>query len=335
MPKTNDNYNKVKLAMLAMQRHSWEQGVCAQAMLEAGEDELLLLMAHDAVIRQSPDGRLASLGDRAGEFTPVTDPAANGEAVLRAYEITGDEFYVAAAQKQLEYYVGHAPRTNLELICHNTVSFEEGYSANQIWADSIYMLVPFLAATGELGEAQKQIDGYLDFLSDLRTNRLGTGLLYHIYDAEQNRYVRQKLWATGNGWALLGLARLIAIIGKANAVVRVKYVQKAKKLLDAMKAFQCESGLFHDILDDADTFEDATSAMMFATCIYRGISDGWLEDDAYRPLADKVYDAVQGLVGKDGIIRGVCAAPHFKTVGTSAEAQAVYIMLEVWRGKTT
>lgn len=32
-----------------------------------------------------------------------------------------------------------------------------------------------------------------------------SGLLKHIYDAEKKVFVRDKLWATGNGWALLGM----------------------------------------------------------------------------------------------------------------------------------
>ena len=38
---------KVTLAMLSMQRATWEQGVAMQAMLELGETELVILMAKD------------------------------------------------------------------------------------------------------------------------------------------------------------------------------------------------------------------------------------------------------------------------------------------------
>ncbi|MCL1881761.1 MAG: glycoside hydrolase family 88 protein [Oscillospiraceae bacterium] len=332
----NNIYDKVKTAMLCVQRLPWEQGVCAQALFEADETSTYIAMAYEAVSRQIEDGRLAMVG----EPIAVTDPASNGEVVWRAYEHTGDEVFKTAAEKMLKYLMKDAPRTNTGLICHNTVSFEEGFSPKQIWVDSIYMLVPFLALMGELTEAQKQIDGYFEALSDLKTNRLGTGLLYHIYDAENEKYVRPKLWATGNAWALLGLARLITITdpaqstspdAAANAVVRMKYVQKSKKLLDAMLEKQCESGFFHDTLDDDTSFEDATSAMMVATFIYRGILEGWLEPE-YLVKADKVYKAVQNKVDKFGIIRDVCGSPHFKTLGTSAEAQAAYIMMHTWSG---
>jgi len=69
---------KVKLAMLTMQRQAWEQGVAAQALLESGDKELVVMMAKEAVLRQWNDGRLGQVCDNHG----VTDPGANGEAVL-------------------------------------------------------------------------------------------------------------------------------------------------------------------------------------------------------------------------------------------------------------
>ena len=44
---------KVIQCMLAMQRYPWEQGVCAQALLEAGREELWIPMAYDAIRRQT------------------------------------------------------------------------------------------------------------------------------------------------------------------------------------------------------------------------------------------------------------------------------------------
>lgn len=52
-------------------------------------------------------------------------------------------------------------------------------------------------------EAVAQIEGYMAYLQDPKT-----GLLYHIYDVGTERIVRKKLWATVNGWALLGIARV-------------------------------------------------------------------------------------------------------------------------------
>jgi rhamnogalacturonyl hydrolase YesR len=328
----NTNYEKVKTAMLAIQRYPWEQGVCAQAMLEAsGTDEsataTFIAMAHDAVLRQSADGRLAVITNNIS----VTDPAANGEAVWRAYEHTGDDFYRKAAESMLAYLMEKAPRTAEGLICHNDISFEEEFSPYQIWADSCYMLPPFLAVMKQYDESRKQLDGYLECLTDPKT-----GLLFHIYDAGNGKdapgkFVSKKLWATGNGWALLGIARVIELLTEAG-VDSAEYALRGCDLLDSMLKYRCDNGMFRNTLDKPDTFEDGTSAMMSAVFIYKGIANGWLERD-YLELAETVYRNIQDKIDPFGIIRGVCGCPHFNSIGTSAEAQAAYIMMEVSRRK--
>ncbi len=84
--KRAERIENVKSAMLAMQRHSWEQGVAAQALLEMRQTDLVIQFAKEAVLRQGSDGRLANIGNDHG----VTDPACVGQAVLVAATITHD-----------------------------------------------------------------------------------------------------------------------------------------------------------------------------------------------------------------------------------------------------
>ena len=111
---------KVIQCMLAMQRYPWEQGVCAQSLYEAGREDLWIPMAYDAIRRQAPDGRLAMIGGGAA----VSDPAANGEVCLRAYQRTRDPFYLDGAQRMLEYLEHTAPRTADVIVCNNSVSVD-------------------------------------------------------------------------------------------------------------------------------------------------------------------------------------------------------------------
>ena len=46
----DEHTRKVIQAMLAMQRRAWEQGVAAQALLELGETDLVILLARDAIV---------------------------------------------------------------------------------------------------------------------------------------------------------------------------------------------------------------------------------------------------------------------------------------------
>lgn len=319
-----NSVSKVKMAMLGVQRYPWEQGVCMQAIYESGDINTAIAMAHDAVLRQTLDGRLAVINDNIA----VTDPAANGYVVKYAYDITRDEFYLNAANKMLNYLLNDAPRTSNNTLCHNEISFHEGFSKNQIWADSIYMAPPFLACMGYLDEAYNQIIGMMNYLMDKKS-----GLLNHIYDASLNKYVREKLWATGNGWALLGCAAVIDIAIKQNRNDIVKSLSEiSNQILDSMLKYQLPDGRFHDILDDEKSFTDGASAMMMSTYIYRSILNGTL-DRKYITHADKVVDTMEKYIDDYGIIHEVCGCPHFISVGTSAESMAAYIMMHSWKAK--
>ena len=320
----NDKIQLVKNAMLAVQRYPWEQGVCAQAIWELGDVATAVAMAHDAVLRQMEDGRLAVINDNIA----VTDPAANGEVVWRAYEVTGNEFYKNAAEKMLDYLMHRAPRTDKDIICHNEISFYEGFSPEQIWVDSVYMAPPFLAVMGELDEAVKQIEGCFGYLQDKET-----GLLFHIYDPGTGKLVREKRWATGNGWALLGIARVIETAKeKGRNDIAEKLAKLGVALLDSMLKYQLPDGRFRDIMDEKDSFPEGTAAMMMAATIYRGAYTGWLSED-YIFHADLVYGTMQNYVDEYGIIHEVCGCPDFVSIGTSAESMASFLMMEAWHKK--
>ena len=312
----------VKKAMLAVQRYPWEQGVCAQAIYECGDVTTAVAMAHDAVLRQAGDGRLAM----AEPANVVTDPASNGEVVLRAWELTGEGFYKDAADRMLDYLLHHAPRTPEGALCHIDGNPQPGTTACQVWVDSVYMAPPFLAAMGEVEEAANQIRQYVAYL-----RRPDQPLLSHIYDVGNRRFIRPQLWATGNGWALLGIARVIDFAAQADKqAVQDELVELGTALLEHMLALQLPDGRFHDILNDETSFVDGTSAMMTAAFIYRGCHHGWLSP-AHLPAADRTVRSMEQYVDKFGIIHGVCGCPDFVREGTSAESMAAYLMMHGWR----
>jgi unsaturated rhamnogalacturonyl hydrolase len=311
MQSTSPKVEKVKQALLSMQRASWEQGVAAQAFLELGETELVILMAKEAVLRQKADGRLAALGSDEA----VTDPAANGEAVLYAAQATGDPQYHEAAYRMLDYLLHKAPRTDLGVLHHIT-------TRPQVWIDSMYMAPPFLAAAGHFDEAVNQVMGMRELLWD-REKRLYS----HIWDDGQKKFVRKDCWGVGNGWAAVGITRVISALPDMMAAEKVLLIGHAREVIDGCLAHQRADGLFHDVVDVPTTFVETNLAQMLAYSIYRGIRRGWL-DSAYRGAADRMRQAAYAKVDKLGLVQGVCGSPTFDRPGTAVEGQAFFLLME-------
>lgn len=306
----------VKKAILTMQRYPWEQGVTAQAMLEAGEKEWAILLAREAVHRSSPDGRVANMGS----FPGITDPCANGEAIGFAKAETKDSIFAEAFDKLLIWAMISAPRNENGIVYHVE-------SESEFWVDSMYMLPPFLAYAGEFDEAIKQINGYWEALYDE-----DKGLLSHIWHDGKKTFTRRDFWGVGNGWTLAGLSRVIHLLPSEMLPQKMELAEKALSLLINSLKYMREDFLFHNVLDDPNSFIETNFPQMMAYSIYRGIKDGWLkcEDQGinWLELAGNIRKAVNNKVDRYGYVQGVCGAPEFSSSGYAVEGQAFFILME-------
>lgn len=303
---------KVKRAVLAMQRQSWEQGTVAQALIESGCADDAVLLAHDAVVRQNAEGRLGVIGDEKA----VTDAASNGEPVLFAYERTGDAAYKAAADRMADYLLRIAPRVRNGALSHlNHMS--------QVWVDSFYMAPPFLSRAGHHGEAVAQIERFRELLLIPGKRMYG-----HIWDDTAGSFQRADCWGVGNGWAAAGLTRVLRTLPTEMTAERERLTGYLTELLDACLLWQRDDGLFHDVLDDDGAFVETNAAQMFAYAIYTGVARGWLPAAGYVERADRMRAAARAKVDEYGLVQGVCGSPKFDKSGTAAEGQAFFLLME-------
>jgi len=293
-----------------MQRASWEQGVAMQALIEIGDTANAIAMAHEAVLRQKPDGRLAMLYSDWN----VGDPASNGRGVLFAFKVTGDSIYYKAAEAQYQYYLKPETRTASGNIRHNNTTM-------QLWSDNGFMAIPFLAFMGDFDGAIKQIEGFRKYMWDNEKK-----LFYHIYDEEKNEYVDKSHWGGGNGWCAAGMAQIIELLPENKANEKKILVGYCTELIDGCINYQLEDGLFYDKIDEKN-FEETNLAQMLAYTIYKGIKAGWL-DKSYKAKADKMREAAHSKIDKFGFVQGVASSPSFDIPGTSTEGQAFYLMME-------
>jgi unsaturated rhamnogalacturonyl hydrolase len=305
-----EKIEKAKGLLLGMQRHSWEQGVAAQACFESGDKANGILLAREAAHRQAADGRLALMD--AGDSL---DPGANGGPVLTAYELTGEQLFKDAAGRMADWFLTRAPRT-ADGTLHMTTT--------GAWTlvDGIYHLAPFLAQAGYPQEAVRQIEGIhrIHFLPDKR-------LYGHCWDVEKQVFRRAACWGGAQGWMAGALVRTLQYLPGDMPGEKQALCGYLSELLDGFLAQQRPDGLFHDVLDDPSSFVETTAALMLAYAIYRGVQGGWLGRD-YLTAANRMREAAWGKVDELGYVHGAAGAPSFDFAGFSAEAQAFLILME-------
>lgn len=301
----------VKRALLAMQRHSWEQGVAMQGFLEQGDMDIVIAMAKEAAYRRLPDGRVAVLG----ASSAATDPCSAGEAIGEAAKVTEDGELQRAYEKLLEWALWKAPRNEAGIVYHFT-------NRTEFWIDSMYMLPPFLAAAGYYKEALQQIYGYYEALFHPEKK-----LFSHMWDDEKKEYVREAAWGVGNGWALAGITRVIEVLPAELAAEKQKLIDLLTPIIRNILSYMTENGLFHDVIDDENTFLEVNLSQMLAYTLFRGMKGGWLAED-YLSYATTLRKAAMEKVDAYGLVQDVCGAPHFDKPGVAPEGQAFYLLME-------
>lgn len=306
-----DKKEKIIQAVLCMTRQCWEQGILGQALMEAGKEELWEIAARDMVVRQSMDGRLCNV-----ENTPaVTDSSFCIPAVYLLWKKTGKEEYRKAAEKNIQFLLNKAERSDDGILYHMI-------NTKEIWADSAAFLPYSLALAGFYKEAYRQMEGICS-----RLYKKESGLYFHIWDDREKRFLRPLPWGVGNGWILTGLLRTLLIWNPEYAEEEKQMKKRFFELLENILGLETKNHGFCDILDDNTSFEESETAAMTAYTIYRGIKEGLLEN-TYMVRADRIREALYKKTDDRGIVADASGSPDFIEKGTSVECQAHMIMME-------
>ncbi|PWW24931.1 unsaturated rhamnogalacturonyl hydrolase [Geodermatophilus normandii] len=297
---------RVLCSLLVGQRHSWDQGLTAAVLDAAGEADALRALVDDAVARQLPDGRLAEL-----------DPACSvnggvvGEFVDLVARRTGDAALSAAAGRQRDWLLRHAPRAADGTLFHLVGSRE-------VWADTVFMVVPPLAAAGHADAALAQLDGHRSRL------RRPDGLWRARWDDAAGRPADARAWGTGNGWVAAGLARTVGRLPTARGAA---VAEEVRALLDACLAHRRPDGTLGDVLDDEASRPDPAVAAMLSYTASSGAAEGWLPGE-YGAVGRSLLATAAASLDPLGRVAGVPAAPRFDRPGRSPEAQALLLLAD-------
>ena len=148
------------------------------------------------------------------------------------------------------------------------------------------------ACTGDAGYLHR----FGDFLARIDTQQ-ASGLFVHCHAAPW-------LWGRGNAFAAIGLAEAMTYI--EDAALRTRCAAMCHAQLEALRAHQHESGLWHQIIDDADTYLEHSASCMFGYAIAKGIRGGWLAAGPWRDVVNRAWRGVAAGIGPAGELRGVC-----------------------------
>ena len=161
---------------------------------------------------------------------------------------------------------------------------------NTIWADDAFMAISFLARMGEFtgdnryfDDAANQVLNYTRYLWCPEKQ-----IYYHCYHTD-NKEHGVAHWSRANGWIFMAQADLLSRMPKDHPL-REAVIENFRQQASGVARYQGKNGLWHQLLDKEDSYEEITGTAMFVFGIARGVKEGWLHPDF-------IYVAEQGLKG--------------------------------------
>jgi len=139
-------------------------------------------------------------------------------------------------------------------------------SQTRLWIDDIWMVgslqVQAYRVTNDpvyLNRAAREIDFYLEELQQ------PNGLFFHGQEAHF-------FWGRGNGWVASGLAELLTELPKDNPYYPA-IVSGYKKMMDALLQYQSEDGMWRQLIDHKEAWEESSSTAMFGYSMSVGVKE--------------------------------------------------------------
>jgi rhamnogalacturonyl hydrolase YesR len=222
---------------------------------------------------------------------------------IRGYKDIADFVADYISNKQIRLPDGTFFRKHLMHVFHE----------DTLWADDLYMSVPFLCRYYQLTGDRKYIDDaarqFLGFKKYLFIPELK--VMSHVYDFKR-QLATGIPWGRGNGWVIFSLSELLAVLPKDHEL-RPALLQMFRELCSGYLALQDETGMWHQVLNAKDAYPESSCTSMFTYAFARGIQYGWLEEpDAYVTAVFKAWEALNRItIDKGGNVHGVCRGSEF------------------------
>lgn len=220
-----------------------------------------------------------------------------GVSLIETYEMTGNPALLPVIRAVGDAVMNHIPR----------FPDRTYFRVRTMWADDLYMSCPFLARlyrlTGEQRyeeEVHLQVEGFRKRLWIEEEQ-----IFSHIYFPEEEQ-MSGIPWGRGNGWIAVTLTEILSLLPRENPHWEEE-LQLYRRFMQGILACQDPSGMWHQVLNRPDSYQETSCTAMFLLSMARGVNRGWLEAEACLPCIKKAWTALlQYSVDAVGDVYGVC-----------------------------
>ena len=176
---------------------------------------------------------------------------------------------------------------------------------NTIWADDSFMAISFLSRMG-------QFTGDVKYFTDAANQVLKYNkylwcpekqIYYHCYNTDNQEHGVAH-WSRANGWLFMAQVDLLSRMPK-NHPMRNAVIKNFQQQASGVARYQGKSGLWHQLLDKEDSYDEITGTAMFVFGIARGVKEGWLHPD-FIYVAEQGLKGIMSKITPEGDVTAIC-----------------------------
>ncbi|HTB83177.1 MAG TPA: glycoside hydrolase family 88 protein [Candidatus Sulfotelmatobacter sp.] len=173
-----------------------------------------------------------------------------------------------------------------------------------VWPDDLYMGGVFLVRWGLYNHDQKSVeDAANNIIHQAALEADGDGLWFHGYFVNDKKHAPFK-WGRGNGWVTVTLVETLSALDEKSPL-RPKLIEILKNQIEGLKKVQADDGMWRQVLDKPELWEETSCTAMFAYGIARAVNRGWI-DPSNMAVARKAFAGIAKNVTDDGTVNGTC-----------------------------
>jgi unsaturated rhamnogalacturonyl hydrolase len=177
-----------------------------------------------------------------------------------------------------------------------------------LWPDDLYMGGVFLVRWGEYTGDQKFVDDAANqIIHQAAVEQDADGLWFHGYFVNEKKHAPFK-WGRGNSWVTVSLVETLSAMPE-NDPLRPKLIEILKDQIEGLKKVQAPDGMWRQVLDKPELWEETSCTAMFAYGIARAVNRGWI-DASNMGVARRAFTGIAKNVTADGVVKGTCAGTN-------------------------
>ena len=83
-------------------------------------------------------------------------------------------------------------------------------------------------------------------------------------------------------------------------------LEKFRILADGILSFRGKNGMWHQVIDNHDTYEETSGTSMFIIAMARGVKNGWLDEKFREPVKEAALRMFDVAVDEAGNVHKIC-----------------------------